>query len=269
MHGKTLIRPVVRAATRVPIVRRGMMAYHDRRLTVGDWARTHPFDVEQGIETSGSVPGYLIKDDVSNYSGSQPSIVRHALGLIPDPERYALVDLGCGKGRVLAVASELPFQRVVGVEYSQTLARVAERNARILARRHPARTRIEVVVGDATSARLPDGPVVVFLYNPFGEESTRRLVAHLEHAMRAGDRELYVVYYNPAWGQALDASPLLRRWYADLVPYADEEIGYGPDAADTVVIWRDAAHADPPTAPGADRPLVVTIPGWRAALAEG
>lgn len=158
---KALIRPAVKSAARLSLVRRGLIAYHDRRLTAGDWARPHPFDREHGIETSGCVPGYLIQADVRNYSGSQPSIVRRALEQIPGPERYALVDLGCGKGRVLAVASELPFRRVVGVELSPILAKAARRNAGVLARRYPARTRIEVAVADAATFRLPDGPVVV------------------------------------------------------------------------------------------------------------
>ncbi len=263
---KALIRPAVKSAARLSLVRRGLIAYHDRRLTAGDWARPHPFDREHGIETSGCVPGYLIQADVSNYSGSQPSIVRRALEQIPGPERYALVDLGCGKGRVLAVASELPFRRVVGVELSPILAKAARRNATVLARRYPARTRIEVAVADAATFRLPDGPVVVFLFNPFGEETTRRLVAHVEADLAREDRDLYLVAYNPAWGEVFDASPHLRRWYADLIPYAESELGFGTDTSDTVVIWRNASRPDPAPSPGADRALVVTIPGWRATL---
>jgi tRNA1(Val) A37 N6-methylase TrmN6 len=52
------------------------------------------------------------------YAGSQPSIVRAGIALLPDHNQYAFVDLGCGKGRALMVASEFSFARLVGVEIS-------------------------------------------------------------------------------------------------------------------------------------------------------
>ena len=212
------------------------------------------------------MPGYLIQADVSNYSGSQPSIVRRALEQIPGPERYALVDLGCGKGRVLAVASELPFRRVVGVELSPILARAARRNARCwrAGTRH----------GPGSRSRWPTPRPSGFptdrwwcsCSTPSARRPTRRLVAHVEADLAREDRDLYLVAYNPAWGEVLDASPRLRRWYADLIPYAESELGFGTDTSDTVVIWRNASRDDPAPSPGADRELVVTIPGWRATL---
>jgi predicted GTPase len=50
-----------------------------------------------------------------------------------------------------------------------------------------------------------------------------------------------------------------------MLPYDREELGYGPDTADAVVVWQ-GGNAPPPTA-RADAKIVVTLPDTRAELA--
>jgi SAM-dependent methyltransferase len=265
---KLVARPVLQTAARIPPLRRALISWYDGRDSGNGWSREHPYDVLEGIRTSGSVPGFLLRtgDDIdrptTNYGGCQPSVARHALDQVPEPRRFAFVDLGCGKGRVLAVASEFPFHTIVGIELSPTLADIATHNAAAVAARHPGRTPIAIRTGDAVAVPLPDGPLVVFMYNPFGADVVSRLLARLGGEP---DRELFVVYVNPVHGALLDRSPALRRRYAATVPCAPGEIGFGPDADDTVVIWQGGGTA-PPTAWPVDRPIVVTERGWRADL---
>lgn len=268
MNLKLAARPVLQTAARIPPLRRALISWYDGRDSGNGWSRQHPYDVREGIRANGSVPGFLLRrgDSIdrptTNYGGCQPSAVRHALDRVPEPAGFAFTDLGCGKGRVLAVASEYPFRAVVGVELSPTLAAVAADNAATVAARHPERTRIEVLTGDATVVPFPDGPLVIFMYQPFGAAVMSRLVARLE---ADPDRERYVVYVNPVHGALLDRSPALSRWHAATVPCADEEIGFGPSAEETVVIWRGGGPGPPPDE-AADRPIVVTEEGWRAEL---
>ncbi len=268
---KSAARPALALAARVPPVRRALIAYYDRRSTASGWNRTHPFDREHGTRTGGSAPGFLLGAGEANtpskpYGGSQPSIVRRALATIPDPERFTFLDLGCGKGRVLAVASELAFREVVGIELSPELARSARDNARVVATRFPARPAIRVVTGDAVDPELAPGDLVIFLYNPFDMDLMAQLVANLERALKTEPRRMLVVYYNPACGEPLDRSPAFLRRHAETVAYDPSELGYGPDTADTVVVWQDAVSAGGTVPPGADRTIVVTVAGWRAEL---
>src|SRR4051812_17126229 len=87
-----------------------------KALYWGAWDRLHPFDRLHGIHTSGSdqidrtlksQPAFA---QAHSYAGSQPSIIRAVLSLLPGIERSTFVDLGCGKGRPLFVASEFPFR---------------------------------------------------------------------------------------------------------------------------------------------------------------
>lgn len=75
-----------------------------------------------------------------------PEALSYASGYLTAPERfisylishlsinypeYDFVDIGCGKGRVLLVASSFPFRSIVGVELSKRVFEIAEKNIRI------------------------------------------------------------------------------------------------------------------------------------------
>ena len=234
--------------------------------------RAHPIDRAYGIRTSTFIPGHALLRDAAAakstaYAAAQPSIVRYALNQIPDPQNWIFLDLGSGMGRILVVASEYPFREVVGVELSPTLAVLAEQNIEIVRQRHPNRSPIRVVTGDALAYDLPDAPLVVFLYRPFARDGTERLVRRLEAKLVQSSHPLTVVFYNPVWADVLDASKELVRTHAVSVPYDDSEIGFGPDESDTIAIWKDRQHVSVVDPQAAARRILVSNSGWRAELA--
>lgn len=238
----------------------------------------HPIDEEYGIETSGVIGFKQLrsgkKSDVYtvSYGGSQPSIVRRALAGIPGIERSTFLDLGCGKGRALAVASEFPFRDVVGVELAPFLADIARANAAAIGRRFPGRPPIRVFEGDALATRLPEGQVVLYLFHPFFKALMKKLVAGIEADLRAGRcGKVFVVYYNPVYGDVFDASPLFRRVAAEEMRYAPEELGAGAsyhDESDAVVVWQSAGGDMAAPQPGAHRRIAVPPPGWKATVLD-
>ena len=267
----TIWLPGLKAIFYHPAIRAALQRRPGFHLLYGaGWDLQHPFDFEHGTDTSGFVasqnlPSSLV-DTVRKhvYGGSQPSIIRTALAELPPLENFTFVDLGCGKGRPLLVASEFPFRSLVGVELSAPLAADARKNAAILRQKFPARPAIQIETGDASAFPLPTGNLVVFLYNPFGAEVVAKVVTGMEAALAAEKRSLFVVYYNPVHGACFDASPALTRFFAATIPYAEEERGFGPDTEDPVVIWQTGNSA--PARPGADARIVVTSPGTRIQL---
>ena len=210
------------------------------------WDRIHPFDIEHGTNTSGFVPVAdldQLKHEPARaqslpYAGSQPSIIRAALTALQPLESFKFIDLGCGKGRPLLVASEFPFCEIIGVELSASLAKTARHNADVMMQRFSRRTPIRIVVGDVKQFPLPAGNLVLFLYNPFDEQVVAKVAEAVNTALTTAQRTVYVVYYNPVAGHCFDASPLLRRRYAATLPYAASELGYGPDTEDPIVVWQ-------------------------------
>lgn len=156
--------PLVKQLIRRPALYGLLANLPGARLLYGSgWDRPHPFDFAHGTDTSGFVSASKLPqgEPASRralfYAGSQPSILRAALAALPPVDSCTFLDLGCGKGRALLVASELPFRDILGVELSPVLAETARRNAAIVARRHPERTTIRIVEGDATALPLPAG----------------------------------------------------------------------------------------------------------------
>lgn len=261
------VRAALGMAARWPAMQGAMLAIHGRLVRDRPWNRPHPFDRALGTDTGGFIPPWLLPSGLEAdrhstcFAGCQPSCVRAALAAIPAPEQASFIDLGCGKGRALVVASERPFRAILGVELSGHLAHIARANAARIAATHPGRTRIQVLQGDATTAALPDGPRVVFLYHAFGRDLVTRIATRL--AAEAAGHPTFYVYENPVHGDILDAIPAFSRHFAATISCDPAEHGFAPDAEDAVVIWRT-----PPAAshPAAGRRIVVTKPEWRAEL---
>ena len=147
-----------------------------------------------------------------NYVPTPARVFERLVGELPvEPGDYSFVDFGCGRGRLLPLAAELGFRRVIGVEFAVELAEAAQ--ARIAAYRQQAAAPPEMAchVMDAADFAIPDGPCVVFLFNPFGEPVLRRVVANLERAHGKAPREIHVIYYNPAHEALFDDAALFRR----------------------------------------------------------
>ena len=240
-----------------------VVRWMNRRQT---WMQSHPFDERHGVDTIGYVPGWLLGptkhalESNLGYGGCQPSSLRRALSTMPDPARYNFIDIGCGKGRGLIVASELPFRRVVGVEIDPALCETARGNAAAIRARFPDRTSIEVLEGDAAALELPPGDLVAFVFNAFSVELLRKIVAQLGAV--AEGRSLFVIYQHPYFGHVLDAEPRLRRWFAETVPCEPEERGVGSGNDESVVCW--VSRGEPaPSWPHADMAIEASSRGCR------
>jgi SAM-dependent methyltransferase len=135
----------------------------------------HPFDRKYATETSGYLgPEDLVKgrrNDAFNhgYSAIAPSVFHEACRrwreTLPTVsgriEAYSFVDVGAGTGRALLLAGELPFRKVIGVELSEELSRIAQRNVARWSRVARPKSKIRVVHEDAAKFHWPRTPLLV------------------------------------------------------------------------------------------------------------
>src|SRR5579862_7077098 len=188
------------------IARRGA---HDRLpgLSPAGGFTLHPFDKAHGVRTSGLIPRHLKSGHrhdrhATAYFGVAPSVFRSVLGLWRKSkpsaplQQFTFVDVGSGMGRAVLLASEYEFRAVTGVELNPTLARIARRNVGTWKKQGRARTAISISCCDATQYRLPPGPCLVFLFNPFGATVMKRLLHRIQ--ARSGERcgPLDLIYVN-------------------------------------------------------------------------
>jgi SAM-dependent methyltransferase len=235
-----------------------------------------PIDGLYGIDTGGIIHASALRSgsgaDIHSfgYGASLPSVIRRAIETCPNLDQASFVDLGCGKGLPLAVATEYPFRRIVGVELSPALCAVARQNAQQVAAAHPERTRIEIVESDMLTADLPDGYLIAYLYNPAYPPLLRRLVRRLAERQAQGAKVM-VIYYNPSSAKYFDRNPAFARYYAAHLKFDEEEIAASPlgNDADSIAVWQGVGQPMYPPLPGADSPIDVVAGGSCGHVRQG
>ena len=173
--------------------------------------RREPFDHRFGTDTSAPTFERNQKTDVHFYVPTTTPIIYETLRALPaDLSRFTFVDMGSGKGRALLIASEFPFARIVGIELSEHLPRIAEEN---VARYKPATQRcatFDLRCMNALDYDYGDEPLVLFLFDPFGREILAEVVARLEDSLKRKPRDAYVVYVYPQFEDVFQRSTVLQ-----------------------------------------------------------
>jgi SAM-dependent methyltransferase len=146
------------------------------------------------------------------YQPSDPVLLRETLANLEiDYSEFIFIDLGSGKGRALLLASDYPFQRIIGVELLPEFHCIALDNIAKYRSDNQKCFAIECLLGDAEEYSFPPAPLVLYLFNPLPEVGLRRVIARLEESLREHPRPVYVLYLNPMLEHILAESSLLRK----------------------------------------------------------
>lgn len=197
----------------------------------------HVFDREFGVETSGFIGAWKLGGRGANqrysnpYYGVPPSRLREALRrwrqMVEDEgravEEFAFLDIGCGKGRAMMIASEMPFREVVGLELSGELVEIAQRNFERWRQLGRARSRLEVMEGDATMMPLPPGPWLIFMYNSFQAPVMRTMLERLEAVAGESAGTMDLLYFVPSQEAVFMEFPRFARVWSEVIPLSEED----------------------------------------------
>ena len=135
-----------------------------------------------------------------------PSLDRIAARLAAGPDDV-IYDIGCGMGRVVCYFARLPVKKVVGVDLDAGLLRICEENlARLRGRKSP----VELRNVDATEGDYSDATAVI-LFNPFGAEVLRLVLAKLQATVQATGRPIRVFYTFPVHQDVFAEFPAFRQ----------------------------------------------------------
>jgi SAM-dependent methyltransferase len=143
----------------------------------------------------------------------------HALPI--DFSQYAFLDFGAGKGRVLLIAAQLPFNSVIGIEFCKELSDVATDNINKFAPEKRKAERVECLYEDVTLYSLPEMPLVCYFYNPFNELIMQAVLDRLISSLKANPREIYIIYVDPKHRDIFD-----KNAYFDAFDESDFHITY-------------------------------------------
>jgi SAM-dependent methyltransferase len=205
------------------------------------------FDRFYGVKTSACVlwedlrTGSRTDPYATCYLASSPSVVRHALARLPSElEEFTFVDIGCGLGRAMIIASEFPFKAITGIEKDPYLCEIARFNFLIIRNKYRDRAPMTIIESDIVDAELPEGNLVIYMYDPFMKPVMKLLARLIENAVINSDRKIFIVYVSPRWRCFFDRSPAFEpdNERSFLAPTNDE---YSKHTK--VAIWRNR----PPT----------------------
>jgi SAM-dependent methyltransferase len=116
-----------------------------------------------------------------------------------------LLDVGCGKGRLLAMGAAYGFSNLIGIDLSKKLCDAAANVCRGIKNKYPDKS-LTIECVDARHYRIPETVGVIFLFNPFDAIVMEEFIQKVSESLHRKNRPLKVLYANPQCKQQwLDA----------------------------------------------------------------
>ena len=173
------------------------------------------YDWDYRVNTTGATTGWrsrLMGIFHSPYQPTEPSLFHEMLSALKiNFHEFTFIDLGSGKGRVLLMAADYPFRRILGIELLPELHRVSVQNLSQFKSNSQRCFAVETICADARQFIFPPEPTVLYLFDPLHEQGLLQVIANLDRSLREHPRPLYVLYHNPQLDHVLANSSGLRK----------------------------------------------------------
>lgn len=182
-----------------------------RRRRYGD----AEYDWDYRVDTTSATVGWrerLIGQFHSAYQPTEPALFKEMMATLKiDFQEFTFIDIGSGKGRVLLMAADYPFRRILGIELLPALHRVAQENLSAYKSDSQHCFALETVCGDAREFIFPAEPILLYLFNPLPEAALIEVMANLDHSLRQFPRVVYLLYHNPLLEHVLAKHPAFNK----------------------------------------------------------
>jgi len=161
------------------------------------------FDWKYGTDTMRWVDRAALETCSDNRSHSAPyratkvGPLLQLLNRLDLPRDSTFLDIGSGKGRVLLIASQYGFRKVVGIEFSGELCTIARKNVELFFRKAKRLSSIEVIETDATKHHFQAEDRVFFMYNPFDAFILAKVVDNIRRSVEENPRRIWLIYNTP------------------------------------------------------------------------
>ncbi len=116
--------------------------------------------------------------------------------LLPADFTTTVLDVGCGKGRLLAMSAAYGFSNIIGIDLSKKLCDAAATVCNGVKTRYPDSS-ITIECADARRYSIPETVGVIFLFNPFDSVIMEAFIKKVTESLKLNNRPLKVLYANP------------------------------------------------------------------------
>jgi hypothetical protein len=122
-----------------------------------------------------------------------------------DPRRFHFVDVGSGWGYALLLAAQQPFRHVTGIEFARELHERAVANMEWAGKTQLVRCGgIDLRHESALETELPQEPLLLFLFNPFGAGVMAKFLDRVDESRRRHPRPIIAIYVHPLEARLFD-----------------------------------------------------------------
>ena len=180
-----------------------------------------------GIKSTGTdqVKGIKVTEDIlthaEQYQGANYFLLEKMFEFLhQESSAKKIIDFGCGKGRILAVAAFYGFNEIKGVEISDELATDAEQNINLIKPNYPL-TKFEIVKQNAADYLIDDTISVFFFFNPFDEVIMLQVVKNILNSLKKNDREIFIGYINPVHKEIFQSAGFIEVFHLQKYLYLE------------------------------------------------
>lgn len=113
-------------------------------------------------------------------------------------EKKYLLDVGCGKGRVLKFALQKGFTKVVGIDIDPLVLKIAQSNLS----KEIENNLCELKNEDILYSNFDTNCTTFFLFNPFNENIISKFIEKLLIHRKLIDEKIQVIYVNPLFAKS-------------------------------------------------------------------
>lgn len=190
--------------------------YHEIRGEMKYHINTTGYDNLQGLNVlSDNKKSAYIYQPVNYYVAEKAFF--YVAGQIENP---VLVDFGCGRGRILAIAAYLGFKQITGVEFAPKLCNEAAENLKKISSELQD-LRSEVFCKDAVRYEIQKNENVFSFFNPFNEKVMLPVVKNILKSLKENPRDVFVIYFNPTEKEIFLSAGFTELWYYCKMEYVD------------------------------------------------
>lgn len=109
-------------------------------------------------------------------------------------KKDAVLDYGCGKGRVDFFLAYQTGAHCIGVEYDERMIAVAKENRKNAV----SAQKVEIVLGNAETFPVPEQVNRCYFFNPFSVEILQKPMARILESYYENPREILLFFYFPS-----------------------------------------------------------------------
>ncbi|MGB4846060.1 MAG: class I SAM-dependent methyltransferase [Ferruginibacter sp.] len=164
--------------------------------------------------------------DISHATVYMPvsyNLVEEIFEQLQSSGRNHFLDMGCGKGRALCVATHYGFNKVTGIDLSKDLCEIATENLSLTNHKFPD-LQFKIINNDAFYFEIPDDVDCIFFFNPFDEIIMSAVVNNIFESLQNNPRKLHIIYVNPLHKEQFLKAGYTQIWHSKKMKYIEAVI---------------------------------------------